>query len=101
MANDRLNPDTWHERNQEPASVKLPEYWKSEALPEPMRHPSGHNGSAVWICAEFIQALRRYRYEMDEKLGSLRKVPLHDWASHPVDAYRTAAVAIPPLRLRH
>jgi len=44
--------------------------------------------------ADGIQALRHYRYEMDEKLSSLRKVPLHDWASHPADAYRTAAVAI-------
>ena len=41
-----------------------------------------------------IQALRHYRYEVDEKLGSLRKEPLHDWASHAADAFRTAAVMI-------
>jgi phage terminase large subunit len=45
-------------------------------------------------CADGIQALRHYRYEMDEKLSSLRKVPLHEWASHPADADRTAAIAI-------
>src|SRR5262249_6058848 len=45
-------------------------------------------------CADGIQALRHYRYEIDEKLGSLRKQPLLDWASHPADAFRTAAVNI-------
>ena len=45
-------------------------------------------------CADGIQALRHYRYEVDEKLGGLRKEPLHDWASHAADAFRTAAVMI-------
>jgi phage terminase large subunit len=45
-------------------------------------------------CADGIQALRHYRYELDEKLGTLKKVPLHDWASHPADAFRQFAVAI-------
>jgi phage terminase large subunit len=51
-------------------------------------------------CADGIQALRHYRYEADEahldpsgKPG-LRKEPLHNWASHAVDAFRTAAVMI-------
>jgi hypothetical protein len=51
-------------------------------------------------CADGIQALRHYRYEADEahldpsgKPG-LRKEPLHDWASHAADAFRTAAVMI-------
>ena len=41
-------------------------------------------------CADGIQALRHYRYEVDEdksdpsgKRVNLSKVPLHDWASHP------------------
>ena len=45
-------------------------------------------------CADGIQALRHYRFEVDDKLGSLRKEPLHDWASHAADAFRTAAVMI-------
>jgi phage terminase large subunit len=52
-------------------------------------------------CADGIQALRHYRYEIDEaksdpsgKHVSLSKVPLHDWASHAADAFRTAAVMI-------
>ncbi len=37
--------------------IVVPQYWKSDMLPEPMRHASGHGGSAVFICAEFINAL--------------------------------------------
>lgn len=46
-----------HDRMGESRPVDLPETWKSESLPEPMRHPSGHGGSAVLISAEFINAL--------------------------------------------
>lgn len=45
-------------------------------------------------CADGLQALRHYRYEQDEKLGSFKREPLHDWASHPADAFRYLAVAI-------
>jgi phage terminase large subunit len=45
-------------------------------------------------CADGIQALSHYRYEEDEKLGTLKKAPLHDWASHGSDAFRYFAVAI-------
>ena len=45
-------------------------------------------------CADGIQSLRHYRYEEDEKLGTLKREPLHDWASHDADAFRTLAVAI-------
>lgn len=45
-------------------------------------------------CADGLQALRHYRYESDEKLGTLKKEPLHDWASHPADAFRYFGVAI-------
>ncbi len=39
-------------------TVEVPQYWKtSEMLPEPMRHASGHGGSAVFISAEFVNAL--------------------------------------------
>jgi phage terminase large subunit len=45
-------------------------------------------------CADGIQALRHYRYEMDLKLGSYKPEPLHDWASHPADGFRSIGVAI-------
>jgi hypothetical protein len=35
----------------------VPEYWKTDMLPDAMRHASGHGGSAVFISAEFINAL--------------------------------------------
>jgi phage terminase large subunit len=54
--------------------------------------------SRCWIesekCADGIQALRHYRYESDDKLQSFKREPLHDWASHPADAFRYFAVAI-------
>jgi hypothetical protein len=37
--------------------VKVPEYWKTDMLPDAMRHASGHGGSAVFISAEFVNAL--------------------------------------------
>jgi len=45
-------------------------------------------------CADGLQALRHYRYEVDDSLGTFKQKPLHDWASHPADAFRTFAVAI-------
>ena len=35
----------------------MPDYWKTDRLPEPMRHNSGHGGSAAFLSAEFIDAL--------------------------------------------
>jgi predicted dehydrogenase len=35
----------------------VPEYWKTDRLPEPMRHASGHGGSSVFLCHEFVQSL--------------------------------------------
>jgi phage terminase large subunit len=45
-------------------------------------------------CADGIQSLRHYRYEQDEKLDTFKREPLHDWASHDADAFRTLAVSI-------
>ena len=36
---------------------QVPEYWETDRLPEPMRHSSGHGGSAAFLCHEFIEAL--------------------------------------------
>lgn len=46
-------------------------------------------------CAHGIDALRSYRRVWDENLKSYRDRPLHDWASHPADAFRTFAVGKP------
>lgn len=41
--------------------LEIPKYWQSDMLPEPMRHSSGHGGSAVFISAEFVNALSEDR----------------------------------------
>jgi len=49
-------------------------------------------------CAHGIDALRSYRRIWDEKLKAYRDAPLHDWASHPADAFRTFAMGKPQER---
>jgi phage terminase large subunit len=52
----------------------------------------------VWFdqaaCADGIDCLRRYRYEVDQQTGQYSSQPLHDDASHGADALRQMAVAI-------
>lgn len=40
-----------------------------------------------------LEALRQYRYEWDDKKKVFSTTPLHNWASHPADAFRTMAMA--------
>lgn len=42
-------------------------------------------------CAEGIRALSSYRQEYDEARQTFKARPLHDWASHPADAFRQFA----------
>lgn len=49
-------------------------------------------------CARGIEALRQYRAEWDDKLKTLRSRPLHDWTSHPADAFRYLAMGIKPAK---
>ena len=45
-------------------------------------------------CADGIEALQNYRYEVvDAVYGSLSRVPVHDWSSHFADGFRYAAVS--------
>ena len=52
----------------------------------------------VWFdaekCADGLNCLRRYRYEVDPKTGQFSKDPLHDEASHGADAFRYLAVSL-------
>lgn len=43
-------------------------------------------------CEEGIKGLEHYRKEWNDKLGTWKNNPLHDWASHPSDAFRYFAV---------
>jgi phage terminase large subunit len=45
-------------------------------------------------CANGIEALKMYRSEYDEKKKILSSHPVHDWASHPADAFRYLAVGL-------
>jgi phage terminase large subunit len=45
-------------------------------------------------CAEGLKALRQYRREWDDTRKVFREKPLHDWASHPADAFRYLAVSL-------
>lgn len=44
-------------------------------------------------CADGIKALENYRREWDDKRGTYRDKPYHNWASNPADAFITMAVA--------
>ena len=52
--------------------------------------------AACWFdetrCAKGLKALESYRKEWDDKLGTFRNRPRHDWASHGADAFRCFAV---------
>jgi phage terminase large subunit len=45
-------------------------------------------------CEQGLEALRQYRTEYDEKNKIFRRNPLHNWASHGADAFRTGAAHI-------
>lgn len=50
--------------------------------------------------AHAIEALRQYRAEYDEKLKTLKLRPLHDWTSHPADAFRYLALGLKDVTAR-
>jgi hypothetical protein len=45
----------------------------------------------VGPCVEGLKALRAYRKEWNEDLGTWRDRPRHDWSSHGADAFRVLA----------
>lgn len=57
MAIDGVHGNVINIRGRQAEAAAVPRYWESDMLPEPMRHPSGHGGSAVFISAEFVNAL--------------------------------------------
>ncbi len=42
--------------------------------------------------ADGLDGLALYRREKDDRLGRLREAPVHDWSSHPADAFMTFAL---------
>lgn len=47
-------------------------------------------------CEQGIEALFAYRKEWDEAKQAFKGKPLHDWASHPADAFRQGCLAFRP-----
>ncbi len=45
-------------------------------------------------CVSGISALENYKKEWDDKLGMWKQSPLHNWASHGADAFRTLAMGL-------
>ena len=43
-------------------------------------------------CSQGIMGLENYKAEYDEEKKKLSNSPLHDWSTHPADAFRTFAV---------
>ncbi len=44
-------------------------------------------------CREGLDGLQQYQWGPDAASGQERTKPLHNWASHPADAWRTFGVA--------
>lgn len=57
MAGSGGQPQTMKKRGARWQPWKVPEYWKTDRLPESMRHASGHGGSSAFLSAEFVEAL--------------------------------------------
>jgi phage terminase large subunit len=45
-------------------------------------------------CADGLQALRHYRYDIDKETSTYSRNPVHDWSSHAADAWRYLAVGM-------
>ena len=45
-------------------------------------------------CKELIKALDNYKKDWDERHGCFRSQPLHNWASHGADSFRTLATGL-------
>lgn len=74
--------------------------WPFEVVPE-IGVDDGINAGRLlfprlWVdehkCQHFLDAIGEYKQEWDEKRGMFRDVPFHNWASHPADMFRYAAV---------
>jgi len=78
-------------------NYEQPEWWKTDMLPEPLRHKSGHEGSHTFLTNEFVEALvqgRKPKVDVYEALayttpgivahmsalkgGELLKIPQYD-----------------------
>lgn len=45
-------------------------------------------------CGPGLDGLRHYRRDYHQRLGEFKATPVHDWASHPADAFRYLALGL-------
>ena len=57
MAGSGGQPQATRKLNGRHEPWDVPRYWQTDRLPEAMRHDSGHDGSAAFLSAEFVDAL--------------------------------------------
>jgi len=62
-SNERMETDDAGFARKAPTFEKYeqPEWWKTDLLPEPLRHSSGHEGSHTFLTHEFIESLTQGR----------------------------------------
>lgn len=52
--------------------------------------------ATMWVdkekCKEWIRSIKNYCREWDDKRGSYKDIPFHNWASHGADEFRYAAI---------
>lgn len=51
-------------------------------------------------CSRLVDAFDNYRKKWNDRMGVFMAEPVHDWASHPADAFQQGAMGIEPERLR-
>lgn len=44
-------------------------------------------------CAPGLEGLQNYQWDFNQRLEELKSTPVHNWASHPADGFRYAAIA--------
>lgn len=47
-------------------------------------------------CARLVEAMENYRKQWNDRLGVFKPEPVHDWASHPSDAFQQGAMGLRP-----
>ena len=96
MENTGVHPDTWKDYEMSARRIQLPEYWKGDMVPAPMRHLSGHGGSAVLITAEFINALIEDREPAIDVYESLA-MTVPGIVAHQSSLKNGEQLSVPPL----
>jgi phage terminase large subunit len=85
--------DTWHE-----LTHRRPEIVNIEAVGvgiEAVRNLLPLMWFDAEKCEGWVEALKNYRQDFDDKLNTFKGQPRHDWASHPADMTRVGAMYVP------